>query len=310
MTGTDTPAATGRSAIRSMTGFATVRRETEAGELSLSLRTVNHRGLDLHFHHAPEMAQFETAMRSLIKSGLARGHVEIRTSLTKNAAGEGTGFNREALLRYADAFRQAARELRMDVEPDLNVLIGLPGVLVKAEENRRLEAGFMAEIQPALTECIRELNAYREREGAELTAHIREELDGIEGKTNEIRAIRKQATTLFHQRLAERLRDLLQASGVSEGRMVEEAAMLADRSDVQEEVTRLAVHAKELRLMLAGGGEIGKRLDFLLQEMNREANTVLSKTSGVGDVGLTITSLALALKAHIDKIREQALNLE
>lgn len=304
------PLAADGAPIRSMTGFAMVRRETEEGELTLSLRTVNHRGLDLHFHHAPEMAQFETAMRSVLKSGLVRGHVEVRSSIARSGAGAGAGFNRDALVRYADAFRQAARELQMGVEPDLNVLIGLPGVLLKPEENRRLEAGFAPEIQTALTECMRQLNASREREGAELTAHIREEVDAIEQKTNEIRAIRKQATSLFHQRLAERMRDLLQGAGVSEGRLAEEAAVLADRSDVQEEVTRLAVHAKELRSMLAGGGEIGKRLDFLLQEMNREANTVLSKTSGVGDVGLTITSMALALKAHIDKIREQALNLE
>jgi uncharacterized protein (TIGR00255 family) len=97
---------------------------------------------------------------------------------------------------------------------------------------------------------------------------------------------------------------------MTESRLVEEAALLADRSDVQEEITRLQVHTAELRRIVEAGGEVGKRIDFLLQEMNRETNTVLSKTSGIGDLGLKITNLGIAIKAHIEKTREQALNLE
>ena len=123
-------------------------------------------------------------------------------------------------------------------------------------------------------------------------------------------AIRTGAIPAFQNRLRERLADLLGGAGVDSQRLVQEAAILADRSDISEELLRLSTHTTQLEQMLDTGGEVGKRMDFLLQEMNREANTILSKTGGLGDLGLTITDLALAAKSEIDKIREQALNLE
>jgi uncharacterized protein (TIGR00255 family) len=154
------------------------------------------------------------------------------------------------------------------------------------------------------------LNAYREREGAELVRALEEETSAVERQAADLAAIRSDAINHFQSRLRERLQKLLGENSITESRLVEEAALLADRSDIQEELTRLSVHAGELRHMLEQGGEIGKKLDFLLQEMNREANTTLSKTSGIGDAGLTITSLGLAIKANIERMREQALNLE
>ena len=114
----------------------------------------------------------------------------------------------------------------------------------------------------------------------------------------------------FQKRLREKLADLLRGAGIEPQRLAQEAALLADRSDIGEELVRLRTHAAQLEKLLAAGGEVGKRLDFLLQEMNRESNTILSKTGGLGDLGLTITDLALAAKSEIDKIREQSLNLE
>jgi uncharacterized protein (TIGR00255 family) len=122
--------------------------------------------------------------------------------------------------------------------------------------------------------------------------------------------IRAGAVGAFQKRLREKLADLLRGAGIEPQRLAQEAAILADRSDIAEELMRLRTHADQLEAMLKGEGEIGKRLDFLLQEMNRESNTVLSKTGGLGDLGLTITDLALSAKSEIDKIREQGLNLE
>ena len=122
--------------------------------------------------------------------------------------------------------------------------------------------------------------------------------------------IRAGAIPAFQKRLRERLADLLYSTSLDPQRLAQEAALLADRSDVSEELVRLRTHAKQLDAILAGTGEVGKRLDFLLQEMNRESNTILSKTGGLGDLGLTITDLALAAKSEIEKIREQSLNLE
>jgi uncharacterized protein (TIGR00255 family) len=296
--------------IRSMTGYALVRQDTSAGELTVSLKTVNHRGLDLHFHSGGELARFENAMRAVLKSNLARGHVEIRVSLTRDPAAGGASYNRDVLASYLALFRDACNEFDLSSEPDLNVIFTLPGVFETARELKPIEASFESEVVEALTRCVLELNDYREREGGELGAGLTIEINSVEERTRAIAAIRSQALQTFHHRLRERLAELLAGTAMPESRLAEEAALLADRSDVQEEITRLDVHVQELRRILASGGEVGKRLDFLLQEMNRETNTVLSKTSGTGDTGLTITNLALALKASIERIREQSLNLE
>jgi uncharacterized protein (TIGR00255 family) len=294
-----------------MTGYATTRRQTASGELTISLRTVNHRGFDPHFYHSSDFAPFENAMREILKTRIARGHIEIRTSLQRNGTGD-IGIDRRTLMSYVEAFRQAAGELGVAAQPDVNVFLQLPGVLARAEQpdGAALDSNFEGDLAEAFGNCASELNICREREGAALAAHILEEVSAIEEKTHEIAAIRKGATHKFQERLRERLRDLLNGSGITESRLAEEAALLADRSDIQEEITRLQVHTVELRRIVEAGGEVGKRIDFLLQEMNRETNTILSKTSGIGDLGLKITSYGLAIKAHIEKTREQALNLE
>ncbi len=296
--------------VRSMTGYATVRRQTSAGELTLSLRSVNHRGLDLHFHHASELAPFENAMRAVLKQNIGRGHIEIRGSLAREGRSSPATYNRDQVALYITAFRQAAQEHGLAGEPDLNVALSMPGNLGGTTEMVILDSSFEPEVVKVLTACVRELNQHREREANELLAEFSREITGVEQSTAEVARIRKDAVGQFQQRLRDRIRELLGDSSLSEGRLLEEAAMLADRSDVQEELTRLAIHAQELRRILQEGGEVGKRIDFLLQEMNRETNTILSKTSGIGEVGLAITNRGLAIKAHIEKIREQALNLE
>jgi uncharacterized protein (TIGR00255 family) len=296
--------------IRSMTGYALVRRETSAGELTISLKTVNHRGLDLHFHGGGEMARFENAMRAVLKQNVARGHVEVRTTLTRNGTGESARFNRQLLGRYLASFQAAREEFGLASEPDLNAILTLPGMFDSANGASPVGDSFESEIVEAVRDCASALNAYREREGAQLAVELEGEIQSIAQRTKEIAEIREQALHSFHHRLRERLKELLADAAISEARLAEEAAVLADRSDVQEELTRLDVHTREAARILRSGGEAGKRLDFLLQEMNRETNTILSKTSGAGDTGLTITNLALAVKANIERIREQALNLE
>ena len=154
------------------------------------------------------------------------------------------------------------------------------------------------------------LNSFREREGAPLAAEIRTRTFNILTAAERMEEIRSRALPHFQARLNERLRDLLGGSSIEPQRLAQEAAMLADRGDIGEEIARLKIHTAQLGQMLDSGGEAGKRMDFLLQEMHRETNTILSKTNGIGEVGLEITDLALATKADIEKIREQALNLE
>ena len=296
--------------VRSMTGYALMRNQTSAGELTVSLRTVNHRGLDLHFHQNSDVAVFENAARALLKQRIARGHVEVRISLARETGAQPGVYNRDLLSRYLAVFRQACADFQLNGEPDLNALLTLPGMIESAGDSAPLNHTFESEFINTLTECIDSLNEHREREASELSAALFIEIESIEKATGKITDIRAEALPHFSRKLRERLDELLKETAVSESRLAEEAALLSERSDVQEELTRLMVHAQELRRILLNGGEVGKRLDFLLQEMNRETNTVLSKTSGIGEAGLTITSLGLDIKASIERIREQALNLE
>ena len=292
-----------------MTGFARVRKEIPQGELVLSLKSVNHRGLDLHFHLPNELDALENDVRAVIKNGVARGHVQIHVGLTRNVVGDAAPLNRAMFHGYMAAFREAAQLYALEAQPDLNNALRIPGMLSTGDEEELGEAVSKAVLEAA-AEAVALLNRGREREGAATAQEMRQRCQSIRGLVSRMEEIRAGAVGAFQKRLREKLADLLRGAGIEPQRLAQEAAILADRSDIAEELMRLRTHAAQLESMLAGEGEIGKRLDFLLQEMNREANTVLSKTGGLGDLGLTITDLALSAKSEVDKIREQSLNLE
>jgi uncharacterized protein (TIGR00255 family) len=298
------------SPVRSMTGYALVRRQTPCGELTVSIRTVNHRNLDLHFYQPVEFGIFENAVRQAVKEAVRRGHIEIRLSITREGSTADAAFDRAALSRYVQAFRSAAAELHIAAEPDLNALLAFPGVVTANGSAEPMSEDFQPTLVDTVRQCLGELNSYREREGSALLRAVQFHAEAIEQMAGEIRYLRTQSLSEFQTRLRERLTELLGEASLPESRIAEEIALLADRSDIEEELTRLTVHAQELWRMLEEGGELGKKLDFLLQEMNRETNTILSKSSGGGAAVLQITRLGLALKANIETIREQALNLE
>jgi uncharacterized protein (TIGR00255 family) len=300
--------------VRSMTGFARTRRSLPAaggsGELAVSIKTVNHRGLDVHVRGPESADPFEAAIRGLVKGRVVRGHVEVRLSL----AGGGSGGNALALNKglldaYVNAFRDAASAHDLNAQPDLNAAFRVPGMFA-ASEDAGLPEGTEAVLLDAVSQALDELNVFREREGAEIAAEMSRHNAQVDAVAAEMEAIRDGALTAFQNRLAERLKDLLKGAQVDPQRLAQEAAILADRSDIGEELARLKIHAAQLAALLDEGGEVGKKLDFLLQEMNRETNTILSKTGGIGDAGLRITELALSAKAAIEKVREQSLNLE
>ena len=292
-----------------MTGFARVRKEIPQGELVLSLKSVNHRGLDLHFHLPNELDALENDIRGVVKNGVARGHVQIHVALTRTVVGDAAPLNRAMLHAYMAAFREGAQLYAIQAQPDLNSALRIPGMISTGDEEELGEAVTKALLE-ATAEAVVLLNVGREREGAATALEMGQRCQSICGLVSRMEEIRAGAVAVFQKRLREKLADLLRGAGIEPQRLAQEAAILADRSDIAEELMRLRTHAAQLESMLAGEGEIGKRLDFLLQEMNREANTVLSKTGGLGDLGLTITDLALSAKSEIDKIREQSLNLE
>jgi uncharacterized protein (TIGR00255 family) len=292
-----------------MTGFARIRKEIPQGELIFSLKSVNHRGLDLHFHMPNELDSLENDVRSVIKSGVARGHLQVHCGITRTAVSGAAPLNRPLLNAYMSAFREAAELYPVSGGPDLNSALRIPGMLATGDEEEPGEEVAKA-ILAAAAEAVIALNRVREREGAATAEEMRQRCRNICALVVRMEEIRAGAVGVFQKRLREKLADLLHGAGIEPQRLAQEAAILADRSDISEELMRLRTHAGQLEQMLNGEGEVGKRLDFLLQEMNRESNTVLSKTGGLGDLGLTITDLALSAKSEIDKIREQSLNLE
>ncbi len=296
--------------LRSMTGFARARRPLGEKELIVSIKTVNHRGLDVHVHAPSSADPFENAIRSAVKARLSRGHADVRISLPDFSRGEtSTAVNHELLEEYVTAFRDAAARHSLDSTPDLNAALRLPGMFGDSgsgEPPPETEALLLE----ALTEALTELNTFRTREGSEIAREMQGHNKEVANAADAIEKIRGTAISTFQGRLNERLADLLKGVQLDPQRLAQEAAILVDRSDVGEEIARLRIHSNQLAQLLDSGGEVGKKLDFLLQEMNREANTILSKTSGIGEIGLKITDLALGCKASIEKIREQSLNLE
>ncbi|MEO7146085.1 MAG: YicC/YloC family endoribonuclease [Bryobacteraceae bacterium] len=297
------------AAVRSMTGFARVRRASGDGEAILTLKSLNHRGLDIHFHAGAEIDSIEAQMRSLIKQKLTRGHVELRVGFQRGGGNGALSINRPLLEAWIAAFRTASAQLGLTGKPDLNLALRVPGMFGDAAE-RDPGPEFPADVMAALEEALAALNHFREREGAELATALHAHNANVRRAALEMEEIRSRAVPAFHAKLSERLQELLRGAAIDPQRLAQEAALLADRSDIGEEVTRLRIHADQLDQLLAAGGEIGKKLDFLLQEMNRETNTILSKTSGIGELGIRIAELALGAKADIEKVREQALNLE
>jgi uncharacterized protein (TIGR00255 family) len=300
--------------IRSMTGYARVSRSLPSGELTLTIKTVNHRGLDLHFHMPMDFDAIEAALRAAIRRRVVRGHAQVLVSWkrTAPAAGESGFVVNEAMLQgWLDAFSEAAGRLGLErQQPDLNQALRLPGMVETRAGSSEPDASLEAETLAAAAEALDELDRFRLREGAAIDAELRARIVSLHDLVTRMEEIRSRALPYFQKRLQERLGEMLAGTHIDPARLAQEAAILAERSDISEELVRLKTHADQTGALISAEGETGKKLDFLLQEMNREANTILSKTGGLGDQGLLLTDLGLAAKAEIDRIREQSLNIE
>ena len=292
-----------------MTGFARVRKALPEVEIIFSVKSVNHRGLDIHFHMPPELDPFENAIRTAIKERVARGHLQIHIAYSRTALNAAASLNRPLLESFLAAFREASQQCGIEEKPDLNAALQIPGMF-RTDQETEPEPELEELLIKIAGEAMDLLDNFREREGTAIAKEMRERCSSIGELVTRMEKIRSRATIAFQKRLKERLADLLHGAGIEPQRLAQEAALLADRSDISEELVRLKTHAAQVEKLLTSSGEVGKRLDFLLQEMNRETNTILSKTGGLGELGLTITDLALAAKSEIDKIREQSLNLE
>lgn len=300
------------SAIYSMTGYANLRGSVrEELAFTLSIKSVNHRFLDLQFRLPSSCDGLEIQLRRLLKERLRRGHVDLTLQLERKTNVQ-IQLNAGLLDAYVKAFREASALHGLADEPDMNTLLRLPGVM-SAESNVSEEAmqGLEQAVLPLVDDLVAGLNEVRAQEGAALAAELRASMSRLLTFATEVAELRSGVRSALFERLRARLAELMQGTSVSEERLLAEAAVLAEKSDVEEEIVRLRTHVDHFIGLLDAGGELGKRLDFLLQELNREANTMLSKTSGAsGGNSLRITELGLEMKAEIEKAREQVQNLE
>jgi uncharacterized protein (TIGR00255 family) len=295
-----------------MTGFASLRGTAGDGlAFTLTMKSVNHRFLDLSFRLPSYCDGLEMQLRKLMKENLRRGHVDVTLQIERRTSIE-VQLNSDLLGAYVKAYRDGAKTHGIVSEPDLSAMLRIPGVMsvessVGPGDSSELEAGVVA-LVPLLVE---KLNEGRKQEGESLVAELRASMLRLRAFATEMAGLRNGVREAQFERLRARLTELAQGVAVSEERLLTEAAALAEKSDIEEELVRLRTHVDRFVALLDEGGELGKRLDFLLQELNREANTMLSKTSGAtGENSLRITELGLEMKAEIEKAREQVQNLE
>jgi len=300
------------SSIYSMTGYANLRGSVkEQLGFTLTIKSVNHRFLDLQFRMPSSCDGLEIQLRRMLKERLRRGHVDVTLQLERKSNVQ-IQLNAALLDAYVKAFREASALHGLTSEPDMNSILRLPG-LMSAESSVSEEAmqGLDEAVLSLVDELVGKLNEVRAQEGAALAAELRASMSRLLTSANEVAELRSGVRDALFERLRARLTELMQSTSVSEERLLAEAAVLAEKSDVDEEIVRLRTHIDHFVGIVDAGGEIGKRLDFLLQELNREANTMLSKTSGAsGGNSLRITELGLEMKAEIEKAREQVQNLE
>jgi uncharacterized protein (TIGR00255 family) len=300
-------------AIYSMTGFARVQGRVAAGEqeqlgYTLTIKSVNHRFLDLQFRLPSGLDGLEMELRRVLKENLVRGHVDLTLSVDRGSQSK-SGYNRELIAAYLAAFEAARDEHHLAGQPDLNAALRLPGALQGEDRGNNDLNGLAANVLEQMPELLEQLKAMRAREGDSLQEILHGTLDRLADATASVAELRPEIEQRYQERLAQRL---AAATGpeINQQRVLEEVAVLVERSDISEELARMTTHIGHFRELLSNGGEVGKKLDFLLQEMNREANTLLSKTGGVGGKGTHITELGLAMKAEIEKAREQIQNVE
>ncbi len=293
--------------MNSMTGFGRASLTTDEFSLTVELRTVNNRFLDIQVRLPSELAAAEVPLRKLIQARLQRGRVEATVSLVQQRPVT-FHVNLPLVQGYVAALRQAQAATGVAGDFDLSLIARLPGAIQPVTET---DADFTARLSEGLLtvagQALDALTAMRQREGAALAQDIAARLEQIAARIPEIEAAAAMVFENQRARLERRMQALLRDLGsLDETRLAQEAAYAAERCDITEEVARLQSHVAQMRDMLTGEAHgVGKAMDFLLQEMNREVNTILSKASDT-----TVHDVALFIKTEIEKIKEQAQNVE
>ena len=287
--------------ILSMTGFAAEAAELPGLSLSVELRSVNHRYLDVTVKLPDELRQLETILREKIAGELRRGKVECRVAMSRNSPGAATlAVDTARVAQLADAASHVLRTIPAAVPLSVNEILRWPGVM--AEPSVPPEA-LTTTVVSLVDRALADLAASRRREGAKVEAVLEASCAGIEAQVARVSPRIPVIHAAFNEKLAQRLKEA--GLDPNEDRLKQEFALFATKIDVAEELSRLSTHVTEVRRVLGAGGNAGKRLDFLAQELHREANTLGSKS-----VDAEISQASLELKVLIEQMREQVQNVE
>jgi len=292
--------------MKSMTGYGKAMVAGDDFSVSVDLKTVNNRFLDIHLRVGADLASLEPGIKKRITSRLTRGRVDVTISLERTAQMV-YELNRPLIAGYVNALKQLQQDFEIAGELDINVLARIPGALQPARNG--IDERVVTALESAVDQALAELEKMREQEGEALKSELHERVKKIETLVPVIEASAAGLAEAYRVRLQKRIGELLNRGGqvveIDPARLAQEVAYLADRSDVSEEMVRLRSHLTQFQEALDAPGEAGKMLDFLLQELNREANTTLSKSTD-----LAIKEAGLAIKAEVEKLREQVQNVE
>jgi uncharacterized protein (TIGR00255 family) len=292
--------------MKSMTGFGRGVVQEEDFAVTVELKTVNNRFLDIGLRLSGEMQPLESTVKRQIGNRLSRGRVDVNLSYERTTE-INYELNRPMIAGYLAAMKQMQDEFSLGGEPDLNVIARLPNVLLPKKDD--LSEEFVIGVERALNTALDDLEKMRENEGEMLGNELNFRLTEIENRLPAIESESGGVAEEYRVRLSKKIADFLAKSDsqieIDQGRLAQEVAYLADRSDISEEIQRLKSHIEHFRQIMSEEKEVGKRLDFLTQELNREANTIASKTTN-----LIVKENALAIKSEIEKIREQVQNVE
>lgn len=292
--------------MKSMTGFGRGMVAGNDFSVTVELKTVNNRFLDIALRLSSELSPLESILKRQITNRLSRGRVDVFLNYERNVD-VNYELNNPLISGYLSALKQLQEDYGLSGEPDLNVVARLPNVLLPKKDD--LSEEFTVGVETALAQALNDLEKMRENEGLILKDELNFRLSEIENRLPNIEAQAETVAEEYRQKLTKRISELLAKSDsqieIDQARMAQEVAFLADRCDISEEIQRLRSHLEQFRQILGEEKEVGKRLDFLTQEFNREANTIASKTNN-----LIIKENALAIKSEIEKIREQVQNVE
>jgi uncharacterized protein (TIGR00255 family) len=290
--------------LKSMTGYGRGSVAGESFTVTIEMRSVNNRNLDIHWRGPQELASLEIPLKKQVQAAISRGRVDVTLAMTQT---EEVNYvlNRPLIRGYLSAMRSMSEEFGLTGDVDLATISRLPGALQPTSSGNGLNDALSQGIEQALTEALTNLIAMRAVEGHELQKELVSRLERMAGQLSLIDESSGPLVDRYREKVRARIEELIGESNIDEGRLAQEIAYLAERSDITEEITRLRSHLSQLTELIQGGGEIGKKLDFILQETNREANTILSKSSE-----LTICDAAIEIKSDVEKLREQALNVE